>query len=120
MFKNKIKVSIENLPSLIVNKEIDSDIQIICNYLRLFKNKKIIDNDLYIPNISLPDFNNLPNKITAEIIPDNECKELIYEYLKIEYPNYYQINNFIKILSGQFKKLSLIDKYQLEAFYINH
>ena len=108
MFKNKIKISIENLPPLIVNKEIDSDIQIICNYLRLFKNEKIIDNDLYIPNISLPYLNNLPNKIIAEIISDNECKELIYEYLKIEYPNYYQINNFIRILSGQFKKLSLI------------
>ena len=108
MFKNRIKISIEELPLLIVDKEIDSDIQIICNYLRLFKNKKIIENDLYIPNISDKYFDNLPDKITATLISDKECKELIYEYLKINLPNYYQINNFIKILSGQFKKLSLI------------
>ena len=108
MFKNRIKISIEDLPPLIVSKEIDSDIQIICNYLKLFKNKKIIENDLYIPNISHAYFKDLPNKINSEIISDKECKELIYEYLSIDFPNYYQINNFIKILSGQFKKLSLI------------
>ena len=108
MFKNKINISIENLPPLIVSKKIDSDIQIICNYLRIIKNKKIIENDIYIPNISSSYFNELPEKITAEIIPDDECKELIYDYLKIDFPNYYQINNFIKILSSQFKKLSLI------------
>ena len=108
MFKNKIKISFKDLPPLIVSNKVDSDIQIICNYLRLFKNKKIIDTDLYIPNISSPYFNDLPNKITAEIIPYDECKDLLYEYLKIDLPNYYQINNFIKILSGQLKKLSLI------------
>ena len=108
MFKNKILISIENLPSLIVPKEIDSDIQIICNYLKLFKNKQIIENDLYIPNISNKYFEDLSDKITATIISDIECRDLIYEYLKIDLPNYYQINNFIKILSGQFKKLSLI------------
>ena len=108
MFKNKINILIENLPPLIVSKAIDSDIQIICNYLRIIKNKKIIENDIYIPNISSSYFNELPEKITAEIISDDECKELIYDYLKIDFPNYYQINNFIKILSSQFKKLSLI------------
>ena len=109
MFKNKINILIENLPPLIVSKSIDSDIQIICNYLRIIKNKKIIENDIYIPNISSSYYNELPEKITAEIISDDECKELIYDYLKIDFPNYYQINNFIKILSSQFKKLSLIN-----------
>ena len=108
MFKNKIKISIEELPPLIVPKEIDSDIQIVCNYLKLFKSKQIIDKDLYIPNISDKYFSELSNKINASLIPDKECKELIYEFLNINLPNYYQINNFIKILSGQFKKLSLI------------
>ena len=42
MFKNRIKISIEDLPPLIVSKEIDSDIQIICNYLKLFKIKKLL------------------------------------------------------------------------------
>ena len=108
LFKNKTKISIKELPELIVSKDINSDMQIICNYLRLFKNKKIISNDLYIKNISPEKYNEFPNKIVAEVISKDECKELIYEYLNIEFPNYYQINNFIKILSGQFKKFTLV------------
>ena len=100
MFKNKTKISYENLPPLIVSKEINSDIQILCNYLRLYKNKKLKNSDLYIPKVSSVYFKKLKNKINAELIPNNECKELIYEFLNIKFPNYYQIDNFIKILSG--------------------
>ena len=114
MFKNKTKISYENLPPLIVSKEINSDIQILCNYLRLYKNKKLKNSDLYIPKVSSVYFKKLKNKINAELIPNNECKELIYEFLNIKFPNYYQIDNFIKILSGQFKKFSLIKELSVE------
>ena len=102
----------ELLP-LIVSKEINSDTQILCNYLKLYKNGKLRDFDLYIPEISSSYFKKLEKKITAEIIPNNECKELIYEYLNIKFPNYYQIDIFIKILSGQFKKFSLIEELSI-------
>ena len=118
LFKNKTKMSIKDLPKLIVSKDIYSDIQIVCNYLRLFKNKKIISNDLYIDNISSKKQKEFPTKIEPEIIPDKECEELIYEYLNIEFPNYYQIQNFIKILSGQFKKFSLINS--ISAYILNN
>ena len=108
LFKNKTSMTIKDLPKLIVFRDINSDIQIMCNYLRLFKNKKIISYDLYIPNISNKKIEEFPTKIEPEIIPNEECEELIYEYLNIEYPNFYQIQNFIKILSGQFKKFSLV------------
>ena len=35
MFKNIEKMSIENLPPLIVPKEINSNLQIVCNYLKM-------------------------------------------------------------------------------------
>ena len=116
MFKNKQKITYENLPSLIVSQDIYSDVQIICNYLRLYKNKELTNCDLYIPKISSLYFKQLKTKKDAEILSNSECKELIYEYIKIKKPNYYQINNFIKILAGQFKKFSKIS--ELSVFYL--
>ena len=118
LFKNKILMTIKDLPKIIVLRDINSDIQIMCNYLRLFKNKKIISYDLYIPNISNKKIEEFPTKMEPEIIPNEECEELIYEYLNIEYPNFYQIQNFIKILSGQFKKFSLVNL--LSAHILNN
>ena len=118
MFKNKIKITKDNLPPLIVSKEIYSDIQILCNYLRLYKNKKLENNDIYIPNISPNFFKKIKDKIKAEIIPNNECQKLIEEYINIKYPNFYQIDNFIKILSGQFKKFNRIE--ELTVFHLTN
>ena len=117
MFKNKYLISYENLPPLIVSKNINSQIQILCNYLKLYKNNKLKNFDLDIPNISPNYFKKINNKIIAEIIPDNECKELIYEFINIKFPNYYQIDNFIKILSGQFIKFNRIEEFSVS--YLN-
>ena len=114
MFKNKTYMKIDNLPPLIVDKEINSNIQIVCNYLKLLKSGKLADKDLYIKNISY-DFDNLINeeleigstKIDAEPLDQEECQKLIKEYLGIENPTYYQINSFINVLSGQLKKFSM-------------
>ena len=115
IIKNKVKISIKELPKLIVLKDINSDIQIVCNYLKIFKNKEIIDNDLYIKGISSEKINEYSNKKIAESIPDLECQNLIYEYLDVKFPNYYQIQNFIKILSSQFKKFSLVTSLSANA-----
>ena len=53
MFDKKHEMKINNLPELIVPKEINSNMQIVCNYLKLLKNGKLADHDLYIKNISI-------------------------------------------------------------------
>ena len=106
MFKNKTKMSINNLPPLIVPKSLDSNIQIVCNYLKLLKYNKLSHKDLYIKNISIAYIETLQTRIDPEVITQKECEELIKEYMKIKNPTYYQINSFINILSGQLKKLS--------------
>ena len=116
MFKNKFLISYENLPPLIVSKKINSQIQILCNYLRVYKNKKLENSDLVIPGISPDYLKQNKNIIKAEIIPDNECKELINEFINIKFPNYYQIDSFIKIVSGQFMKFNRIK--ELSIFYL--
>ena len=52
MFKNKTLMKINNLPPLIVPNKIDFNIQIVCNYLKLLKNKQLSKTDLFIKNIS--------------------------------------------------------------------
>ena len=51
LFKIK-EMKISNLSPLIVSKEIDSNIQIVANYLKCLKENKISDYDLIIPNIT--------------------------------------------------------------------
>ena len=121
MFKNKEKFSISSLAPLIVLKDIKSDIQIVCNYLQLYETNILLDYDLYIDGISFPELKKSKNKKDAKIIPDNECNKLIDKYLNYlniqsdyYYANYYQKNNFIKILSGQFKRFSKIKELSID------
>ena len=126
MFKNKYVMSINKLPPLIVEKEINSNIQIVCNYLKLLKEKKIADKDLYIRNVSMKpediqsmlneEFINESTKIDAIQLSPKECEELIKENIGIEFPTYYQIKCFVNALSGQLKKFSRI--FQLTAAYL--
>ena len=121
MFKNKTEMKIANLPPLIIEKELDSNIQIVCNYIKLYKTGKISEKDLIINGVSLSrdDINMLVTKelfsgdttIDAVSIDQKECdsliKDLIKKELKIENPTYYQINSFINVLSGQLKNFSM-------------
>ena len=120
MFKHKNKMSIAKLPPLIVPRELNSNIQIVCNYLKLLKEGHLADKDLYIKNVSM-DFQGFldPNllkqgtKIDAKILSQKECETLIKENIGIEQPTYYQINSFVNALSGQLKKFSI--NYSLSA-----
>ena len=78
MFEQK-KLSIKELDSLKVSGELGNEIQLVTDYLKILKNEKLNE-------------------------PKSE--ELILEKIKekIEHPNYYEINSFIKILSLQLKK----------------
>lgn len=120
MFKNKTKINLENLPPLIVSKEINSNIQIVCNYLKLLKSGKLSETDLIIEGISLSqndiqslimdDFSSNSTFINAESLSPEDCDILIKNTFKneskTEYPTYYQINSFINILAYQLKKFS--------------
>jgi len=114
MFKNKYKMSINKLPPLVVDPRIDSNIQIVCNYLKLLEEGKLNDHDLYIKNVSI----NVDEMVEKELIKEStsikaiplsqkECEELIKRNIGIKDPTYYQINSFINALSGQLKKFSI-------------
>ena len=120
MFKNRTEMKIADLPPLIIEKELNSNIQIVCNYIKLLNSNKISEKDLIINEVSLSrdDFKTLIDEdfkidtaIDAVSLEQKECdkliKDLIKKELKIEYPTYYQIKSFINVLSGQLKKFSM-------------
>ena len=118
MFENKHKMSITKLEKLIVNPNINSNIQIVCNYLKLFEDGKISDTELYIKNVSIKkdEFDINVEERNAVSMPQKECERLIHKYIGIENPTYYQITSFINVLAGQLKKFSM--NYQLTVRYL--
>ena len=124
MFKNKKELKIENLPPLIFenkDKPLNSNIQIVCNYLKLLNSGKLSEKDLIIDKVSLSrddieanisrDIFKGDTCIDAQYLNENECNTLIMELIKdklgIKFPNYYQINSFINVLSGQLRNFSM-------------
>ena len=126
MFKNKEEMKIEKLPDLIVAPEINSNIQIVCNYLKFLKENKLADKDIIIKGVSLSakdlgqiiDFKYVPNNVfeNAQSLSQKECYSLIKENIGIKFPSYYQINSFIDVLSGQLRNFSM--NYQMSAAYL--
>ena len=118
-------MELSKLPKLIISDLNTSNIQIVCNYLKLYDNKRIDNEDLYIPGVSENDeppnekeeqikFEKYGFKITnLEILKEEECQKLINKYLNIKEPNYYQIQSFIDTLGGQLRKLT--NNYYLSA-----
>ena len=100
LFNNKIKLEKNKLAPLIISEELDSDIQVVCNYLKkLDENENFISqNNIIIPGIS---FNE--NGYKAEVIPQKTCEELIKNHFKEGTPTYYQICSFISVLAHQLK-----------------
>jgi len=131
MFKNRNEMKIADLPPLIVEKNLDSNIQIVCNYLKLLKSGKLPEKDLIITNVSLSkddikmaigeDIFSGATILEAQSLSDKECdtliKDLIKKELGIQYPTYYQIISFINVLSGQLKNFSMT--FALSAEYLS-
>jgi hypothetical protein len=122
-------MKISNLSPLIVPKELDSNIQIVANYLKSLKEKKIDGYDLIFPNVTPIDFNNhiitykktkqkKVIKLDAEKLSPKECQKLIFDVIKETIPNptYYQIMSFINVLAVQLKKLNR--NFYLNAFQL--
>ena len=117
-FIKRVTLNINQLPKLLISNSPFSNIQIVCNYLKLYDENRINYEDLYIEQIS--EDIRVPNeleekkkyeernyKITkSELLSAKQCENLIKKYLNIKEPNYYQITTFINILAGQLKKLT--------------
>ena len=121
LFENRTQMEIAKLPPLIVPKELNSNIQIVCNYLKLLNSGKLSEKDLIISGVSLSK-DDIKNTINEEIFNEDttidavsldakECdtliKDLLKNKLKIQNPTYYQINSFINVFSGQLKNFSM-------------
>ena len=96
------------LESLIVENRLDSNIQIVANYLKLLNHDRnsLNTNDIYFEGIN-PNIRNFA-LIQARVLPQGECQDLIFDKIreKIENPNYYHITIFINILGTQLRKFS--------------
>ena len=97
LFKNKT-ISINQLPSLKISKELSSNMQITFNYLQFYKDNKISDNNINIPGITLNDFQ---PKINAISLNQQQCQNLLNEYFNVPKSTYYQKLCFINIIASQ-------------------
>ena len=109
------KLSINNLAPLIIENDVNSNVQIVANYLKALKNNIINEKDLYFDKISPDNFVKYKTKQDAVTLSQQECQELIFDEIKntIKAPNYYQIKSFIDILAEQFSKFGR--NFYLEA-----
>ena len=118
LFKMK-EIKITNLSPLIVPNNLDSNIQIVANYLKCLKEGKINDFDLIIPNVTpvgwekrIITYKKTKKKINTSLkaiqLSSQECQKLIFDIIKETIPNptYYQIISFVNILAVQLKKLN--------------
>jgi hypothetical protein len=105
----KTTLELEKLRPLIVKPVLDTNVQIVANYLNLLETDKngLNTRDVYFEGIN-PFFRNSDTKIVAKIFPQKECQRLIFERIKrkIPKPNYYQITSFINVLGTQLRKFS--------------
>ena len=112
IFQEKV-LEIENLPPLIVDeKKIDTNAQVVANYLKYLKENKntLNNNDLIFEGISPKDWSSRKNTLKPDLLSAEECQKYIFEKIKeqIEKPNYYQITSFINLLGTLLKKLSQV------------
>ena len=116
----KTTLELEKLRPLIVKPVLDTNVQIVANYLNLLETDKdgLNTKDVYFEGIN-PNFRECNARIDAKIFPQEECQRLIFERIKskIPKPNYYQITSFINVLGTQLRKFS--QNFLLSASNLN-
>ena len=123
LFK-KTTITKENKPQLVVSNDILSDIQIVCNYLKVFYEKEINTRSVIIKGIvpMTENMENNDNYYIATPLSQQECMTLLSQ----ENPSfftestYYQINAFLSVLSNQLKYLSTSRVYSVESLKPNN
>ena len=127
----RVMISSENLSTLIFEKKFGIDVQVVCNYLKLRKEKKIDEVDLIFEDITPDELWHVEKKEkkgkketkievskifkNAEKLAPEVCHKLIFDIFKEkvdEIPSYYQIISFINILADQLKKFN-------KSYYLN-
>ena len=84
-----------------------SDIQIVCNYLKYFRemsNKNLFFYDLNEKQAELLIYNYY---LDSQFINEDECNELINQYFNKSNRSYHQIYIYIKVLADQLRKFSI-------------
>jgi len=112
IFFENVYIELQHLPSLIVPANVTSDIQIVANYLKNINN--INASNIYIPGVSVSKTSNI---IKAQILSQRECSDLVYKFLEIHNPNYYQIESYISIIAEQLRLFT--NSIYLNSDYIN-
>ena len=121
------EIKILDLAPLIVPNNLDSNIQLVSNYLKAIEEDKLNNFDLIFPNITPNDFrdrfylinnNKYSTSVNAELLSQEECQKLIFNSIKRRNskPNYYQIESFVKVLSNQLKKFN--QNFYLSAYIL--
>ena len=94
-----------------------SEIQLVCNYLKLFDSDKdiLMNKNLFFYSYAQIDYELEENDwyYYPEFIEEEECQKLIQKYLNKDNCTYHQINIFIKVLCHQLKLFS--NNYHLMA-----
>ena len=117
LFSRK-ELSKTQMHPLFIDNEINSNVQVVANYLKALKENRIDKEDLFFPSIT-PEFDSSKMKEMtkkynykcqeAQVIKDG-CNILILEamknYIKLTNPTFYQIKAFINILGVQLKYFS--------------
>jgi len=126
--KKQYKININNLEPLIAPQIIDSNIQIVCNYLKLLSNDKLDDIDLDTQIMtrtarSLSVTVNIEEKVCKNFeksalndktLSKDECEKLIFNIIKGKNMSYYQIKLFIDVLASKLKEFN--KNYFLNSF----
>ena len=112
-------IKISDLAPLIISPfQLDSNIEVVANYLKSIKEDKISKFDLIFPNITPVDFEKestyyykhkkYSTAMKAELLSAQDCQNLIFDSIKekIKNPTYYQIISFINVLALQLKRLN--------------
>ena len=69
MFKKRTEMTIKKLPELIVDEKLNSNIQIVCNYLKYLKEGKLADHDIIIEGVSFSE-KDLTKLINENYVPE--------------------------------------------------
>eukprot|EP01041_Mallomonas_annulata_P014057 gene14057-29925_t len=103
-----------SIESFSVSPDLNSDIQVVCNYLT-----KLEDGTLYKDDIIFP--NEYSREITASYIYSDRCHALLRKYFiagfaQHEIPSVNVLQVFLKVLAGQLREFSASGHFQTISF----
>ena len=86
---------------------INSNIQLVCNYLNAYKNTLLSKTNIYFKEVETSRTEVAGNMIDAREFTEVECQSLIKEYYICDQKvSYHQINAFVNVLAFLFRKFT--------------